>query len=61
MSEMKSAELRLPVQVAVDRTATHATLAGGSGLEASQFPDFLQSIPWGAIAQAVAQGIGALF
>jgi hypothetical protein len=35
MNETKSTGLRLPVQAAVDRTATYATLADG-GVEASQ-------------------------
>jgi hypothetical protein len=36
MNEMRTRGLRLPVQMAVDRTATYATLAEGSGVEASQ-------------------------
>jgi hypothetical protein len=36
MNETKTIGLRLPVQAAVDRTATFAALADGSGLEASQ-------------------------
>lgn len=35
MNQTKSAGLRLPVQAAVDRTATYATLQG-AGVEASQ-------------------------
>jgi hypothetical protein len=35
MNDPKSMGLRLPVQAAVDRTATHATLADGTGMEAS--------------------------
>jgi hypothetical protein len=35
MNDTKSMGLRLPVQAAVDRTATHATLADGTGMEAS--------------------------
>jgi hypothetical protein len=36
MNGTTSAGLRLPVQAAVDRTATSATLADGAGVEASQ-------------------------
>ena len=56
MNDTKTMELRLPVQAAVDRTATGATLAEGVGMEASQVqvpywwfqtlldsPDFLPS------------------
>jgi hypothetical protein len=35
MDDTKSMGLRLPMQAAVDRTATHATLADGTGMEAS--------------------------
>jgi hypothetical protein len=38
MNVTKSAVLRLPVQAAVDRTATYATLAEGAGVEASCQP-----------------------
>ena len=37
MNETKTMGLRLPVQAAVDRTATGATLAGGTGVEASNW------------------------
>jgi hypothetical protein len=36
MNETKTIGLRLPVQASVDRTATFAALAEGSGVEASQ-------------------------
>ena len=36
MNDTKTMGLRLPVQAAVDRTATYATLADGAGVEASQ-------------------------
>ena len=36
MNDTKTMGLRLPVQAAVDRTATGATLADGAGVEASQ-------------------------
>jgi hypothetical protein len=45
MNENRSAGLRLPVQAAVDRTATGAALADGAGVEASQnLPEVLQGI-----------------
>ena len=49
MNETKTAGLRLPVQAAVDRTATYATLADG-GVEASQnasqiISGLLQALP----------------
>jgi hypothetical protein len=36
MNDTRSAGLRLPVQAAVDRTTTNATLADGASVEASQ-------------------------
>jgi hypothetical protein len=36
MNETKTMGLRLPVQAAVNRTATGAALTGGTGIEASQ-------------------------
>jgi hypothetical protein len=36
MNDTKSMGLRLPVQAAVDRTAAHAALTEGAGVEASQ-------------------------
>jgi len=44
MNETTSAGLRLPVQAAVDRTATGATLADGTGVEASDWWDTLQQV-----------------
>jgi hypothetical protein len=38
MNETKTIGLRMPVQAAVDRTATGATLVEGVGLDASQNP-----------------------
>ena len=36
MNETKTMGLRLPVQVAVDRTTAYGTLADGTGVDASQ-------------------------
>jgi len=44
MNDTKTMGLRLPVQAAVDRTATGGTLADGTGVEASQLPSWLQPV-----------------
>ena len=45
MNDTKTMGLRLPVQAAVDRTTTYATLADGAGVDASQgFGQALQTI-----------------
>ena len=52
MNDTKTMGLRLPVQAAVDRTATYASLAQGTGVEASQgfnLGNILGQIPWGQI------------
>jgi hypothetical protein len=51
MNDTKTMGLRLPVQAAVDRTTTYATLADGAGVEASIN---LGNIDWGSIANAIA-------
>jgi hypothetical protein len=38
-NETKTTRVRLPVQAAVDRTATYATLAEGFSIQASQVQD----------------------
>jgi hypothetical protein len=45
MDEKRSAGLRLPVQAAVDRTATHATLAQGADVEASIYGVICRWLP----------------
>ncbi len=62
MDATTSAGLRLPVQAAVDRTATYATLAEGDGVEASQnwqqlLSGITQVLP--GIVQALPSVIGA--
>ena len=44
MSETKTMGLRLPVQAAVDRTATGATLADGAGAGASSIMETLTAV-----------------
>jgi hypothetical protein len=52
MNETKSAGLRLPVQAAVDRTATYSALAGTPGVDAS--------IDWGSLGQTVLQNLPSI-
>jgi hypothetical protein len=58
MNDTKTMGLRLPVQAAVDRTATYATLAEGAGVEASQFN--LGNLPWGTIISGLGSLLGSL-
>jgi hypothetical protein len=44
MNDTKPMGLRLPVQAAVERSATYATVADGVGVEASQLPSWLTGI-----------------
>jgi len=44
MNNTKTMGLRLPVQAAVDRTATGGALAGGTGVEAADWTDILKTI-----------------
>jgi len=44
MNETKTMGLRLPVQAAVNRTATGATLADGAGVEALSIMDTLTAV-----------------
>jgi hypothetical protein len=57
MNDTKTMGLRLPVQAAVDRSATGAALADGTGVEASQS---LQDI-LGGIAKVAGPILGGLF
>jgi hypothetical protein len=57
MNDTKSAGLRLPVQAAVDRTATGGALADGTGVEAQGFWDDLGSV-LGGVAKQVGPQVG---
>lgn len=57
MNDTKSAGLRLPVQAAVDRTATGSALADGTGVEAQGFWDDLGSV-LGGVAKQVGPQVG---
>lgn len=65
MDGTSSAGLRLPVQAAVNRTASYGALADGTGMEASQFNlgNLLQGISQiasGPIGQAIGSALGFL-
>ena len=57
MNDTKTMGLRLPVQAAVDRTATGGTLADGTGVEAQGFWDDLAAA-LGGIAKQVGPQVG---
>jgi len=57
MNDTKTMGLRLPVQAAVDRTATGGALADGTGVEAQSFWDDLGSV-LGGVAKQVGPQVG---
>jgi hypothetical protein len=58
MNDTKTMGLRLPVQAAVERSATGATLADGTGVEASDWFDVLNTI--GKVVGTVAPIVASL-
>jgi hypothetical protein len=58
MNGTKPGGLLLPVQAAVDRTATYAAVADSASVEASQAVGRMpQSIPWGKLPPPVLDGM----